>query len=386
MRKQAMLQSVSVGGFKAIVNAGPVPLTPFTVFIGNNGSGKSSIIEALQTYRAFVLDGIDAAMEPWLGLEHVRNKARPRSRKPDPLTGRLPEKPVTVRMKGIASGKQFDMSVAWNSSASERLLYVQDERFRYGKLSVRRDRNDELWDGGELLGHTGPPSSALATSPDLRDLRSFVERWQFISLWPGSMGRPRSRTRSKSRSHLSEDGSNIAEYLGDIRKESLQAFDAIIEAMRYVLPYAQDLQTVGISNEVEESAYLQMAEADFKVAGWMLSSGTLRMLGMLAVLHDPTPPPLVVIEEIENGLDPRTINLLIEEIKAANDEGIQVIATTHSPYLLDSVPLESVVLVERVDGEPKFTRPADSEEVQRWAKEFTTGRLYTMSRLSGGRA
>lgn len=63
----------------------------------------------------------------------------------------------------------------------------------------------------------------------------------------------------------------------------------------------------------------------------------------------------MLIEELENGLDPRTLNLLKGEFEAANDAGIQIIATTHSPYLLDSVPLESVVLVDRVDGQPSFS-------------------------------
>ena len=50
------------------------------------------------------------------------------------------------------------------------------------------------------------------------------------------------------------------------------------------------------------------------VPGWLLSTGTLRILALLACLRHPDPPPLLVVEEIENGLDPRTIHLLVEEI------------------------------------------------------------------------
>ena len=59
----------------------------------------------------------------------------------------------------------------------------------------------------------------------------------------------------------------------------------------------------------------------------------------------------------------------------------QLILTTHSPYLLDLLPLSSIVLVDRVEGEPQFTRPADSDAVQQWAKNFAPGHLYTMGRL-----
>jgi len=94
---------------------------------------------------------------------------------------------------------------------------------------------------------------------------------------------------------------------------------------------------------------------------------------------------LLVIEEIENGLDPRTLQLVVEEIRGAISAGTtQVIATTHSPYLLDLLDLSHLVLTERVNEEPRFSRPADREELQRWVRDFSPGQLYTMGRLSAG--
>ena len=141
-----------------------------------------------------------------------------------------------------------------------------------------------------------------------------------------------------------------------------------------------------LTSELERTVYLQLAERDFKVPGWLLSTGTLRILAILAVLRHPTPPPLILIEEIENGMDPRTIHLLVSEIQNAVESGrTQVIVTTHSPYLLDLIPLSNIVFVERQDGgDPVFTRPADDQEKTRWAKDFGPGQLYTMSRLSRG--
>jgi hypothetical protein len=59
MTRAFSLQSVTVDNFKAVHRSGPVTLTPLTVFIGNNGSGKSSLVEALETYRAIVLDRLE---------------------------------------------------------------------------------------------------------------------------------------------------------------------------------------------------------------------------------------------------------------------------------------------------------------------------------------
>ena len=70
------LQSLRIRNFKAVVDSKTVKLRPLTAFIGNNGAGKSSLIEALETYQAIVRDGLDVAMQRWLGIEHVRHKAQ----------------------------------------------------------------------------------------------------------------------------------------------------------------------------------------------------------------------------------------------------------------------------------------------------------------------
>ena len=82
------------------------------------------------------------------------------------------------------------------------------------------------------------------------------------------------------------------------------------------------------------------------------------------------------------GLIRAPLHLIVEEIRAAiTAETTQVILTTHSPYLLDLLDLSHIVVVERHEGQPVFHRP-DAEELAKWAKDFSPGRLYTMGRLT----
>ena len=124
---------------------------------------------------------------------------------------------------------------------------------------------------------------------------------------------------------------------------------------------------------LERAFYLKLKEETFEVPGWLLSTGTLRIVALLACLRHPKPPPVLIVEEIENGLDPRTLHLLVEEIRAAITEGTtQVILTTHSPYLLDLLDLSHIVVVERENGQPVFRRP-DAEQLAEWSKSFDPG-------------
>src|SRR5690348_2490433 len=65
------LNSFRLENFKAVRDSGAVKFTPLTVFIGNNGSGKSSLIEGMETFQSIVETDLDSAMEDWLGFEHI---------------------------------------------------------------------------------------------------------------------------------------------------------------------------------------------------------------------------------------------------------------------------------------------------------------------------
>ena len=79
---------------------------------------------------------------------------------------------------------------------------------------------------------------------------------------------------------LERDGSNIGQYLLSLREASVDAFEGYLDALRVVVPYVRDLQAT-ISDAIERRAYLEMTEEGFKVPGWLLSTGTLRVAALL---------------------------------------------------------------------------------------------------------
>jgi predicted ATPase len=373
------LQSVRVRNFKAIVDSKTVKLGALTVFIGHNGSGKSSLIEALETYQTIVSHGLDVAMQRWMGIEHARHKALEAKERAGEAVN-----PIAFELAIGDSPRKVSRFLleANNDPAANRMFISQEHIENLDGSVTKRD----LAGAAQFFGMERSVLSAPLNAFML-EAEKYVMGWQFLTLQPERMGFPVPQQRTGGGIRLAKDGSNIADYLLDIRRLDQAAFDGIVETMAYVLPYARDLQP-SVTSELQRKTYLQLTEADFKVPGWMLSTGTLRMLALLALLRHPNPPPLIVVEEIENGLDPRSIHLIVEEIRNAVLSGVtQVIVTTHSPYLLDLLTLEHLVLVERDDkGQPRFLRPADSDNLQRWAADFAPGKLYTMGNLTGGGA
>ena len=88
--KQPPLRSFRVENFKAIRNSGSVRLGWLTAFIGNNGGGKSSLIEAMETFRDIVHDGVIRFGKAWVRAR--RNRSRDRHPGGVPIT--VPVKPT----------------------------------------------------------------------------------------------------------------------------------------------------------------------------------------------------------------------------------------------------------------------------------------------------
>ncbi|HQF54373.1 MAG TPA: ATP-binding protein [Fibrobacteria bacterium] len=385
----ARLDKIRIKRFKAIRDSGIVKLGPLTIFVGNNGSGKSSIIEALQSLRTLVLSGIDEAVSPWKGIQHVRNKFA--SKRASRIEWELGGK--------FTWGQSF--RGGWALDADENSAWIAEEDVRIekythivrsadgGVVMAGSDENGVLKqaqkeDQGRFFPFGKIPTnrSAMGYIPPFHEL---LLSWQFLSLDAWTMGQPRRKSIASEgvRLSLEPNGANLAEILLQIRDLDPMAFDGILEALQFVLPYAQDIQPY-VTSELERLVLVNMTENGEKIPSWLLSTGTLRVLAILACLRHPNPPPLLVIEEIENGLDPRTIGFVVSEIRSAVESGrTQVILTTHSGYLLDQVLLEHIVVVERdpKTGEPRFHRPSDQDELKGWAKEFSPGQLYVSGRL-----
>lgn len=381
------LKSIRIRNFKAIRDTGALKLSPLTVFIGNNGSGKSSVLEALETFQAVAQNGVDEAMRPWHGFEHIWSRAVAHEDRKETKDKRAHQtNPMSFSISGwmplqtIGGSYSAETELTMGQGGNQIFIQREEVKFRKGLHMTRNDR-------GVIDYPRGP--ERIRQRSKLEDGESILQdlgvgglgRWQFLGLVPQNMGEPVPQKRSGGAVRLAKDGRNIAQYLRWIYHADSNAFLGILEAMQYVLPYARDLQPQTTS-ELERTVYLQMTEEGFKIPGWMFSTGTLRILALLALLRSPEPPPLIAIEEIENGLDPRSVNLVLQEIAGAVESGkTQVLVTTHSPYLLDLLDLSHLVLCERVSGEPVFVRPQDRKGLRDWAKSFAPGQLYVMDRM-----
>jgi hypothetical protein len=316
-------------------------------------------------------------MEHWQGFEHIRHKAAlsrlTTAARYDPSRQ---QGAMGFKLKLAMPSGAVDLSMKVNVREAGNRLYIQDERFKLGKEPAM------VRDPSGASSTAGEGRSVIFGLPGLDPTVEALRNMLFLRLNPDVIGNLQSIKRSGGRMRLAGDGANVAEYLIDLRERSASAFEEVTHALRYVLPYASDVEPKVLDAGIIRRSYVQLLESKYEIPGWLMSSGSLRVLPLIATLLDPDPPPVVFIEEVENGLDPRTVGLVVDLMRAAAQSGrSQIIATTHSPYLLDMLDLDDVLLCERGDKGPVFSWPASRAEMQTWRQSFMPGRLYTMNAL-----
>ena len=106
------------------------------------------------------------------------------------------------------------------------------------------------------------------------------------------------------------------------------------------------------------------------------------MLFFLALAHHPSPPNLILVEEPENGVHPKRLSEIVDLLRAISKGehggGSQIILTTHSPYLLDSISLDTdqVLVFRREPDGRRSAQAVDAEGIKVFLDEFKLGEVW----------
>jgi len=329
-----MITAVQFRNFKALRSAA-LRLEPFNLFIGPSGSGKTSFIQALLKLRSLA------------GLSATPAKE---------LEGKKPE------------GPQIDFHFAPPLDKVRVTLACTSDDLVCNALAVDHPPGPE----GE--------GQWAAVRQQLRGIRAFLFDHYAMAV-------PAKRSDS---AELASNAANLAAVLAERRAREPGAMAHLEAGFCRILPEFSglDFRDAG-DGRVELLA--QLADGGEALAAEDLSQGTLYLLAILCLAHDPHPPGLICIEEADRGVHPR----LLREVRDAfyrlshplpgDRAPVQVLATTHSPYLLDLFREhpEEIVMANKQGNAATFERLSDRADLLELMKDTNLGDLWYSGILGG---
>jgi predicted ATPase len=159
------------------------------------------------------------------------------------------------------------------------------------------------------------------------------------------------------------DGGQTATALAALKLGNEEAFERIEAAMRELVPSLRRIRIrpVDVRRPVQKDLVVgSKVYFDFQgtsdVPAHHASHGTLILLALLTVLHwRDRRPDLILLDDFDHALHPRAqldlIRMLTGLLEQEGFRGTQIVAATHSPYMLDALPPENVIaFAQRDDG------------------------------------
>jgi predicted ATPase len=179
---------------------------------------------------------------------------------------------------------------------------------------------------------------------------------------------------------LGDNGRNLSSVLHAICQDK-QGKQTLLSWVRELTP----MDAVGFEFPVDPSGRILATLVERNKQRITLASasdGTLRFLAFLAAFLGPKTASFYFFEELENGIHPTRLNLLLDLIEnQVKTKNIQVVATTHSPLLLGRLSKESLEhasLVYRVPEEPdaRIIRVLDMPDAKRLIRKYKAPELF----------
>ena len=420
--KYPRISRVWAKNFRSIENL-ELDLESLTVLVGPNASGKSNIVDVLHFISDAMNVGLDSALTSRRG-DHVARRISSKRRFIDVTVG------LTIDNKESTIDYQFvvrlykdarhrvvreEVRLTFSESDAANLhLEITNGKLTEPKLKRpkgigakdfesllgrMRDSAREITDELDVTGLAFPFQSLLATinffhpvhfsrSTDrfldqfhkLREAHRFQQNMRFYHIFPDALREPQLLS---SKYPLEEHGENLASVLADMKSKKSTYLPELVSVLGQVVPGLKDISVTRAGGHLVIRLLHQEGD-DPKKGIWLNASqesdATLRTLGLLVALYQDPTPPFIAIEEPELTIHPGALSVLADLISETSHR-TTVLVTTHSPELLDRLPIDCIRSVEAHGGATIVGPVAEHQKNAVSKGLFSAGELHRMEGL-----
>ena len=378
-----MIKKIHIKNYKSLKDI-DLELGRRNMLVGPNMSGKSNLLDSFKFLTNICDSGVSKAFLVRGGFSEVVWKGEDAG----PLSFFL------VIEHEAEKSYEYEISIigsitTGSFSVEREKLIVKTPKGVFTLIDLRNGQGKIMHiDGSSAFQSLGASASTLEVSvPGWEGMmvKNYISSWRFYRLLPALMKQPNAAV---SQQFLMENGDNFSSWFMTLQTNYPDEFRRIKQVAKDVFPGLEEVLTPPTQFA---TTYMVSREKHLKrdVSIWHMSDGEIVFLGWLSLIFSPFGSPLFCIEELENHLHPRLLETLVEVQNQRQRElgphAAQIIATTHSPYLVDKTDIDDLIVVEKSNGATKCTRPASKAHLKELLEreELGLGELWYSGALGG---
>ena len=366
----AIIDSITIKGFKSIRELDAFKLKSINILIGANGAGKSNFVDFFRLLRELIEQRLQLAIATQGGADACI------------YLGPRVTKELSAQLLFGQNGYEFALV-----PTSDNRLIFSNEAGIYSGFGVGGKPKPEYFGSGhseaKLLSFKDYPGVIGSKGPPYY-VYNAISNWVVYHFHDtSSVAGVRRQGAINDNESFRQNAENLAAFLYRIQQTHPKSYAKIRDSVRLVTPFFDDfkLRPLSANPELIQLEWLQR-DSDYPFRASQLSDGTLRFICLATALLQPNQPATMLFDEPELGLHPYALSLLGGLIQKAVSPLRQVIISTQSALLLNEFVPEDIVVVERSEGQSVFRR-LESAQLSEWLSDYTLGELWQKNLLGG---
>ncbi len=380
--KLMRIESIKLNNYKTYKNIHIKHIPSFGVFVGANGTGKSTLFDIFSFLKDCLTHDVSKALTKRGGFHEVLSRGASGESILIELQCRMliaeESRLVTYQLEiGLNNNKQACVKREilrykrqshgapfhfLDFSMGEGFAISNEEDFSKEDKDLTREYQSLSRNNLLAIKGLGQFSQFKAAS----SLRSLIENWHISDFHINAARGTKEITGEYE--HLSISGDNLQLVAKNLRDYHPDIFQQVIERMKECVPGVNQIET---EETIDGRLLLKFCDGAFSdpFIDKFVSDGTIKMFAYLVLLHDPQPHPFLCIEEPENQLYPSLLASLADEFRDYAQRGGQVFVSSHSPDFLNATTIDEVFWLEKKNGFTKVNRANENEQLVAYMKE-----------------
>lgn len=374
------IEKIRIANYKVYKNAEIKDLSNFSVFLGANGTGKTTLFDVFGFLSDALKSNIKIALNKRGGFKEVysrngegpimfeikfRNEEQDKSNSIAPLiTYRLEIENIEGRpviasevlsYRRAQRGRPYRFLDFHNGAGT---AIVNESNYSDNASNFNEEREQQALESPDILAIKG--LGQFQKFQAISTFRKLLESW-YVSNF--QIQEARAIEDVGFSEHLSTSGNNLAQVTKYIWENYPDIFQKILDKFKKRVPGVENV----IAEETQDGRIvLKFKDGSFKdpFIAKFVSDGTIKMFAYLVLLNDPHKHPLLCVEEPENYLHPALLPELAEEFREYAAEGGQVFISTHSPDFVNALKPNELFWLQKDNGETTILKASDTAEIK----------------------